>query len=41
VDGCGPERCDNGSRCATPAILLGHAMTKVMIARLSQPGIAG
>jgi hypothetical protein len=39
--GCGPERCDKGSRCATPAIPAGHAMTKVMIARLSQPGIAG
>jgi hypothetical protein len=39
--GCGPERCDKGSRCATPAIPAGHVMTKVMIARLSQPGIAG
>jgi hypothetical protein len=39
--GCGPERCDKGSRCATPVIPAGHAMTQVMIARLSQPSIAG
>ncbi len=39
--GCGPERCDKGSRCATPAIPAGQAMTQVMTARLSQPGIAG
>jgi hypothetical protein len=44
VGGCGPERgsvyrCDKGSRCATPAIPAGQAMTQVMIARLSQPSI--
>ena len=36
----GPERCDRRSRCVTPGIPAGQAMTKVMIARLSQPGIA-
>ena len=39
--GCGPERCDKGSRCATPAIPAGRAMTQVMTTRLSQLGIAG
>ena len=33
--------CDKGSRCATPAIPAGQAVTQVMIARLGQPSIAG
>ncbi len=46
MGGYGPERgsayrCDKGPHCATPAIPADHAMTQVMIARLSQPDIAG
>jgi hypothetical protein len=29
VGGCGPERCNRGSRCATPAIPAGQAITQV------------
>jgi hypothetical protein len=41
VGGCGPEQCNKESPSATPAIPAGQAMTQIMIARLSQPSIAG
>jgi Recombinase len=46
MGGYGPERgsayrCDKGSHCATPAIPADQVMAQVMIARLSQPDIAG